>query len=65
MKDDQVTMIEKIKISRSKIEILWLFLLLGIFFAAMLIFGGLQYIFCLDKNPDATMVECFSIRGKK
>ncbi len=64
MKRDEITMIEKIKVSRSKVEILWLCLLLGIFFAVMVVLGGLQYIVCLDAKPDITMSDCFSWRKK-
>lgn len=61
MKNDAVTMIDKIKISRSKVEIVWLFLLLAIFTAIMVIIGGLQYIVCLDRNPKMAIKECFSL----
>ncbi len=65
MKDDEVTMFEKIKVSKSKIEILWLFFLMIIFFSILVVLGGLQYIVCLDKNPETTLSQCFSLKGKK
>lgn len=58
MKDKEKTLIA-VRLNKSKTEILWLVLLLGIFGVLLAILGGIQYALCLDKSPDMTMAECF------
>ncbi len=57
---------ERVKFFRD--VLLLLFIVVG-FLMGLGVFGGVQYWLCYSKNPDVTVVQCFSrtdnFRGKK
>lgn len=60
MTDEEKT-IFAVRLNKSKTELVWLLLLLLVFALVMTIIGYLQYNVCVDKNPDVTLRECFSL----